>query len=644
MKRFIFITIAYLCLCVTKVHAYNFKVDGIYYNKLTTNTAEVTYKDSNYNSYSGSITIPSSVTYNNVTYTVTKIGENAFRKCSKLTAVTIPSSVTIIGNYAFYYCQYMRSFTIPSSVTSIGEYAFSYSGLNSVNIPESVTSIGARAFSDNSLTSVTIPSSVTSIEKGTFCYNALLESVTFTIPSSVTSIGEMAFYDCNKLASINIPESVTSIGDNAFNSCRKLASINIPEGVTSIGEGAFYYSGLTSVTIPSSVTSINKLTFTECSDLTSVTFTLPSSVTSIGDYAFSNCSSLTSITVPDGVTTLGARAFQLCRSLTTATIPSSVVSIGEMAFINCSVLTSVISEIETPFKFGSDAFSGISDVCTLTVPIGTRDTYITKGWTEEIFKGGIVYPTPSSLLRDGETYNVLTSANHLNPTYVRSFSEAVVNSMQAWFIPFDYTITTDDATNFDFFKIHFIAASGVSGTIVDDTNVFLYIQPMSVGETLQGNRPYLVKAKSSVTDYEFHAEDVTLMAIDTSSRMTTQTAKYTYDFYGTYDTFAATQPYDWMAMSRSGLICWNATAAAQLGSYRWYLKVTPKDGFDDYTKLRISIVDDENQGEATAVLNVENNTHLVSIFNTSGQSTKEMNRGLNIVRMSDGTTRKVFVK
>lgn len=408
-----------------------------------------------------------------------------------------------------------------------------------------------------------------------------------------------------------------------------------------------YYFG--SITIPSSityngttyrVTRIAQYAFGYSLSLNSVT--LPNSITTIENTAFRNCS-LTTIVLPTGLTSIANSTFYQCNNLTSITIPAGVTSIGSSAFYECSALTSFTMESEVPPTLGTDAFKNINRNCTLIVPSEAAVSNYSS-WAK-YFKGGIIVkPTPSSLLRDGETYNVLTSANHLNPTYVRSFSEAVVNSMQAWFIPFDYTITTDDATNFDFFKIHFIAASGVSGTIVDDTNVFLYILPMSVGETLQGNRPYLVKAKSSVTDYEFHAEDVTLMAIDTSSRMTTQTAKYTYDFYGTYDTFAATQPYDWMAMSRSGQICWNATAAAQLGSYRWYLKVTPKDGIDDYTKLRISIVDDENEGEATAVLNVENNTHLVSIFNTSGQSTKEMNRGLNIVRMSDGTTRKVFVK
>ena len=56
----------------------------------------------------------------------------------------------------------------------------------------------------------------------------------------------------------------------------------------------------------------------------------------------------------------------------------------------CSGLTSVISEIEEPFAFGSWAFDGIPSTCTLTVPYGTKDAYIEKGWTTSVFKGGIV--------------------------------------------------------------------------------------------------------------------------------------------------------------------------------------------------------------------------------------------------------------
>ena len=110
-------------------------IDGIYYNlNSSSSTAEVKRGD---NSYSGDVTIPSSVTYNNETYSVTSIGYEAFYYCSGLTSVTIPNSVTSIGLRAFYYCSGLTSVTIPNSVTSIGREAFyGCYGLTSVHISD----------------------------------------------------------------------------------------------------------------------------------------------------------------------------------------------------------------------------------------------------------------------------------------------------------------------------------------------------------------------------------------------------------------------------------------------------------------------------------------------------------------------------
>ena len=68
-------------------------IDGIAYNfNHDTHTAEVTSSGN----YSGTIVIPSEVTYNNVKYVVTIIGVSAFYDCASLTSITIPNSVTSI--------------------------------------------------------------------------------------------------------------------------------------------------------------------------------------------------------------------------------------------------------------------------------------------------------------------------------------------------------------------------------------------------------------------------------------------------------------------------------------------------------------------------------------------------------------------
>ena len=439
-------TLLFALVATTALWAHDFEVNGIYYNKLSdkTNEVEVTYRGSNCfeysNEYTGSVTIPSSVTYNGTTYSVTSIGDGAFNSCESLTSVTIPNSVTTIGDHAFRYCYGLTLVTIPNSVTSIGGEAFSYcSGLTSITIPNSVTSIGDFAFHEcSSLTSITIPNSVTYIGRYAFYNCSSLTSI--TIPNSVTSIGYYAFRSCSGLTSI-IVEDANSTYDSREN-CNAIIETAtntliagcqntiIPNSVTSIGEGAFYdCTGLTSITIPNSVTSIGYSAFRSCSGLTSIT--IPDSVTSIGWDAFANtgiynnesnwensvlyisnclidakgdisdayiikegtrligggaffeCSSLTSITIPNSVTSIGNDAFRGCSSLTSITIPNSVKSIGDRAFYNCSGLTFIESLAEVPpTTLGTKVFYNVSTTIPIYVPCGTVSAYQSSDWKD----------------------------------------------------------------------------------------------------------------------------------------------------------------------------------------------------------------------------------------------------------------------
>ena len=166
MKKRFFILMMTLLPLAAK--AYDAKVDGIFYN-LSGTEAEVTYKKEGKQSYSGVVTIPSSITYKGKTYNVTSIGSNAFNGCVDLTSVTIPNSVTSIEKKAFYNCSSLASVTIPNSVTSIRDWAFfKCSGLASVDIPNSVKDIGIGAFGCSGLKSITIPNSLTSVGVAAF--------------------------------------------------------------------------------------------------------------------------------------------------------------------------------------------------------------------------------------------------------------------------------------------------------------------------------------------------------------------------------------------------------------------------------------------------------------------------------------------
>lgn len=233
---------------IVAAKSYDFVVNGIYYNVMGSNTVKVTCKDSDYNSYSGSVTIPSSVTYNGRTYQVTAIGDYAFKNSPGLTSVSIPNTITSIGEDAFYNCSGLTNVTIPNSVTSMGRWAFDgCSGLLSVNISTSLTSLRDYVFFGcSSLKEVTIPASVTSIGYRVFynCYD--LERV--TMPSSLTSIGDGVFTNCSSLKSVTClattPPSIT--GGTFMSSQYSSATLFVPKSSMSNYQSATYWKNFTS--------------------------------------------------------------------------------------------------------------------------------------------------------------------------------------------------------------------------------------------------------------------------------------------------------------------------------------------------------------------------------------------------------------
>ncbi len=220
---------------------YDAYVDGIYY-KLSGDEAKVTYEeDYVIPCYSGSVVIPSTITYEGKTYRVTAIDQEAFWHCDDLTSVTIGDNVTSIGWRAFAKCKALTSITIPENVTYTDQEAFyECTGLKSATICNGEIGVEAFCFCGG-LTSLTLCNGVTSIDEGAFLGCFALPSL--TIPSSVTTISNGAFNCCTSLTSVTIPSSLANLADKIFRGCTNLASITIPESVSEIGEFAFSECG-----------------------------------------------------------------------------------------------------------------------------------------------------------------------------------------------------------------------------------------------------------------------------------------------------------------------------------------------------------------------------------------------------------------
>ena len=212
------------------------------------------------------------------------IVDDAFRKCSGLTSLTIPNSVTSIGSRAFYDC----------------------SGLTKVNYLGTVDEWSEIYFGSSF-------SNPTYYAKDLYINDELLTDVKIT---SADSIKNYAFSNCASIKSVEIDDCVTYIGEDAFYNCASIKSVEMGDSVKYIGRGAFLHcSGLSSITINNNITSISEATFAGCSGLTSVT--IPESVTSIGYIAFQECSSLTSVIIPNSITYIDNGAFGECDNLKT---------------------------------------------------------------------------------------------------------------------------------------------------------------------------------------------------------------------------------------------------------------------------------------------------------------------------------------
>ena len=284
------------------------EIDGIYYNLISKiKTAEVTYSPQK---YSGNIVIPDKIVYNEETYDVTSIGENAFYGCS-ISSVSIPTSVKTIGAQAFHLCKSLNTIVIPEGVENIGVSAFGFCrGAKSVKFPNSLKTIKSQAFEYcDKLDSICINNieSWCNIEFETYplYHNRRLflngdEVTNLIIPSSVSKVNQYAFRGCSSIKYVTMQDGVSIIGDYAFDGCPNLESVSLPESLISIGMCAFF----------------------DCKKINTVN--LPNNVSTISHSAFSNCESLESIVIPNSITVIESEVFKGCSKLTTITLSKNI--------------------------------------------------------------------------------------------------------------------------------------------------------------------------------------------------------------------------------------------------------------------------------------------------------------------------------
>ena len=322
----------------------------------------------------------------------------------------------------------------------------------------------------------------------------------------------------------------------------------------------------------------------------------------LGDFAFEGCSGLTNLTLPSGVTEIGWGAFDGCKGLTSLTIPSSVTSIGEYAFSGCSGLTSLTLPSSVT-SIGEYAFYGCSGLTSLNIPSGVTSI----GWgTFEGCSGLPSLTIPSSVTKIGRF--AFYGCSGLTSLTIPSS----VTSIDCWGVFYGCSGLTSLTIPSSVTSIGKNAFNGCSGL----TSLTL---PSSVTEIGW----YAFKGCSGLTSLTIPSS-VTSIGPEAFSGCSGLTSIYAY----------------LEKIPKLGYNVFNGCDAKNCTVY------VPKGTYDAYKSSEFGYFENIVEFDATGIDKVATSTNAkeVSRYSANGQRLSAPAKGLNIVKYSDGSVKKVVVQ
>ena len=350
---------------------------------------------------------------------------------------------------------------------------------------------------------------------------------------------------------------------------------------------------------------INVYAFYKCSRLTSLN--LPAGITSIRDYAFFGCSGLTSLTLHDAITSIGSSAFSYCTGLTSLNLPASITKIGDNAFYGCSGLTSLNLPASIT-KIGDRAFWGCSKLKEVNFCINEDlETYLTKGHPYINVDCDIKY-----YLNDKE----ITSSIVI-PSNVTSLGDNIFQNcreLTSVTLPAGITWIGDGA---------FQGCSGlkeVKFCINEDLETYL-----------TKGHPY-IKVDCGI-NYYLNGKEVTSIVIPSS---VTSLGNYAFQKCSTLESIYVSWPIPISAGSAFyDVDRKNCTLYVPQGTEQDYFLVDVWGDFGNIVEYDPTGID-----KTTTSTDVEE----VSRYSVNGQRLVGPTKGLNIVKYSDGSVKKVAVE
>lgn len=257
-------------------------------------------------------------------------------------------------------------------VTYINHSAFkNNTTLKRVYISENMRAIGNNSFRNSNITYISIPSSVTTIQGSAFADCTKLTEISFATNSKLSRIEIGCFYNCSSLTFIAIPDNVDYIYENSFKGCTNLKTVSfnyLSSKLTAISQWCFLDCyNLENITLPKSIKDISIGAFQNCASLKSIT--IPENVDRVYNDSFNGCTSLESVTFAGSSTQdliVYKTAFQNLPALKTVTINKyKSLTFEENTFASCNNLSTVNFPISSSgsidiagISFGTGSFAG----------------------------------------------------------------------------------------------------------------------------------------------------------------------------------------------------------------------------------------------------------------------------------------------
>lgn len=494
----------------------------------------------------------------------------------------------------------------------------------------------------------------------------------------VTSIGSNIFYN-SSIEKITIPSSVTSFGSSIFSDCRSLKEVNLG-GASGVDSDAFstlttddedvcgiFNNGI--ITIPScayKIYEVDGLFTTQFvkwswpgrgSKKQTIPFKIVGCTISKANFDFTKPYSLYPAIEPSedegaGVNLkdesfidndvklqfgLGDRtqAYSvrewtnedrtcILRAYHGATITISVPEHKHITGIEINGVDTEDMSVNTGIYYNG-MWGGNEQSVTFT---------ITNATNIKISDINITYTSDDIHMTDGMDFYQSVNADFKYYTYTRNFTNT---NWQALYIPF--SLSYDEwKDEFDVAKINNVHMYDRDNDgVVEDME--LEVVKVTSG-TLKPNNPYLIRAKE-IGEKIITKNDAMLYATENNS-ISCASTEMKFNFTGTYDAISQNtlEGMDARFLSGGRLV----KPGSNLGSFRWYMTIENLGGqvISDaaMSKMNVVCINDDDITEVK-VVGLDNDAMPVLYIGIDGKQSTIPRKGLNIVRYSDGTVRKI---